>query len=117
MKVSKWLGHSTFVLTLDLYGDYIPKEDGGVLNILPEPPALREAGRPAEQRCLAPVRAIAARSPVAEGAAHPGLTSLARLSSGDGSRANRAIALSSALSPTPKPLDATLRRPCEAPGP
>ena len=39
MKVLKWLGHSTFVLTLDVYGDYIPKEDGGALNILPEPPA------------------------------------------------------------------------------
>jgi integrase len=24
MQVSKWLGHSTFTLTLDVYGDYIP---------------------------------------------------------------------------------------------
>jgi integrase len=32
MQVSKWLGHSTFTLTLDLYGDYIPEEDGGALN-------------------------------------------------------------------------------------
>ena len=39
MQVSKWLGHSTFTLTLDVYGDYIPEEDGGVLNALPEPPA------------------------------------------------------------------------------
>lgn len=23
---SKWLGHSTFTLTLDVYGDYIPEE-------------------------------------------------------------------------------------------
>lgn len=39
MQVSKWLGHSTFTLTLDVYGDYIPEEDGGALNSLPEPPA------------------------------------------------------------------------------
>jgi integrase len=39
MQVSKWLGHSTFTLTLDVYGDYIPEEDGGAANTLPEPPA------------------------------------------------------------------------------
>lgn len=39
MRVSKWLGHSTFTLTLDVYGDYIPEHDGGELNTLPEPPA------------------------------------------------------------------------------
>lgn len=39
MQVSKWLGHSTFTLTLDVYGGYIPEEDGGALNTLPEPPA------------------------------------------------------------------------------
>jgi hypothetical protein len=39
MQVSKWLGHSTFTLTLDTYGDYIPEQDGGALNNLPEPPA------------------------------------------------------------------------------
>ncbi len=38
MQVSKWLGHSTFTLTLDTYGDYIPEQDGGALNTLPEPP-------------------------------------------------------------------------------
>jgi integrase len=37
MQVSKWLGHSTFTLTLDVYGDYIPDQDGGALNTLPEP--------------------------------------------------------------------------------
>jgi len=37
MQVSKWLGHSTFTLTLDVYGDYIPEQDGGALNTLPEP--------------------------------------------------------------------------------
>lgn len=30
---------STFTLTLDVYGDYIPEEDGGAANTLPEPPA------------------------------------------------------------------------------
>lgn len=45
MQVSKWLGRSTFTLTLDTYGDYIPEEDGGALNMLPEPPAL---AKPAE---------------------------------------------------------------------
>lgn len=39
MQVSKWLGHSTFTLTLDTYGDYIPEQDGGALNTLPEPTA------------------------------------------------------------------------------
>jgi hypothetical protein len=38
MQVSKWLGHSTFTLTLDTYGDYIPEQDGGAANNLPEPP-------------------------------------------------------------------------------
>lgn len=39
MQVSKWLGHSSFTLTLDVYGDYIPEGDGGALNTLPEPAA------------------------------------------------------------------------------
>jgi hypothetical protein len=38
LQVSKWLGHSTFTLTLDVYGDYIPEEDGRAANTLPEPP-------------------------------------------------------------------------------
>ncbi|OCH79270.1 hypothetical protein A9310_24740 [Gordonia sp. UCD-TK1] len=37
MQVSRWMGHSTFTLTLDTYGDWIPEEDGGALNDLPEP--------------------------------------------------------------------------------
>jgi len=37
MQASKWLGHSTFTLTLDVYGDYIPDTDGGAVNPLPEP--------------------------------------------------------------------------------
>ncbi|MFD3461657.1 tyrosine-type recombinase/integrase [Nocardia fluminea] len=39
MQVSKWLGHSTFTLTLNTYGDWIPEEDGGAANLLPEPAA------------------------------------------------------------------------------
>ena len=39
MQVSKWLGHSTYTLTLDVYRDYIPEEDGGAANNLPQPPA------------------------------------------------------------------------------
>ena len=39
---SKWLGHSSFTLTLDVYGDYIPKDDGGAVNPLPEPAAPAE---------------------------------------------------------------------------
>lgn len=39
MQVSKWLGHSTFTLTLDVYGDWIPEQNGGVTNELPEPTA------------------------------------------------------------------------------
>ena len=42
MQVSKWLGHSTFTLTLDVYGDYIPAQDGGALNTLPQPTAQAE---------------------------------------------------------------------------
>ena len=38
-QVSKWLGHSTYTLTLDVYGDYIPEQDGGAANTLPEAPA------------------------------------------------------------------------------
>jgi len=39
MQVSKWLGHSTYTLTLDVYGDYITEQDGGAANDLPEPRA------------------------------------------------------------------------------
>jgi integrase len=38
MQVSQWLGHATYTLTLDTYGDWIPQEDGGAANTLPEPP-------------------------------------------------------------------------------
>ena len=48
MQVSRWLGHSTFTLTLDTYGDWIPEEDGGALNDLPAP-ALAEP-EPAPER-------------------------------------------------------------------
>jgi integrase len=43
MQVSKWLGHSTFTLTLNTYGDYIPEQDGGAANTLPEPPVPAKA--------------------------------------------------------------------------
>ncbi|MDZ7913636.1 MAG: site-specific integrase [Rhodococcus sp. (in: high G+C Gram-positive bacteria)] len=39
MQVSQWLGHAHYSLTLDTYGDWIPSEDGGAGNQLPEPPA------------------------------------------------------------------------------
>ncbi len=48
MQMSKWLGHSTFTLTLDVYGDCIPEQDRGALNILPESPA---PAKPAEAVC------------------------------------------------------------------
>lgn len=53
MQVSKWLGHSTFTLTLDTYGDYIPEQDGGAANTLPQPPA---PARPAEVNNVVPLR-------------------------------------------------------------
>jgi integrase len=37
MQVSKWLGHSTFTLTLDVYGGWIPKNGEAAANSLPEP--------------------------------------------------------------------------------
>ena len=36
-QVAKWLGHSSYVLTLTTYGDYIPDEEAA--NPLPEPVA------------------------------------------------------------------------------
>ncbi len=39
LQVSQWLGHSTYTLTLDVYGDWISEEDGGAVNPLPEPTA------------------------------------------------------------------------------
>ena len=44
MLVSKWLGHSSFTLTLDVYGDYIPEDDGGAVN------TAAGANRPGEAR-------------------------------------------------------------------
>ncbi|WP_433524880.1 hypothetical protein ACQPZ2_07505 [Nocardia pseudovaccinii] len=45
MQVSKWLGHSTFTLTLNTYGDWIPEEEGGAGNNLPEPPSALPAAQ------------------------------------------------------------------------
>ena len=39
MQVSQWLGHSTYTLTLDVYGGWIPEQDSGAANDLAEPPA------------------------------------------------------------------------------
>jgi hypothetical protein len=39
MQVSQWLAHSTYTLTLDAYGDWIPQQDGGAVSNLPEPTA------------------------------------------------------------------------------
>jgi integrase len=39
MQVSKWLGHSTFTLTLDVYGDYISSAEGGKAAPLARPVA------------------------------------------------------------------------------
>ncbi|WP_459956087.1 tyrosine-type recombinase/integrase [Mycobacterium avium] len=47
MQVSKWLGHSTYTLTLDVYGDFIPEDDGGAVNPLPEPTAPAKPAEPA----------------------------------------------------------------------
>jgi integrase len=43
MQVSKWLGHTIFTLALDVYGDFIPEQDGGTNSTLPEPPAPQHA--------------------------------------------------------------------------
>ncbi|MGY4648397.1 hypothetical protein ACVWWN_002193 [Mycobacterium sp. URHB0021] len=39
MQVSKWLGHATYTLTLNTYGDWIPEEDAADVSHLPEPPS------------------------------------------------------------------------------
>jgi hypothetical protein len=45
MQVSQWLGHASYTLTLDTCGDWIPQQDGGAVNGLPEPPGPEAAGR------------------------------------------------------------------------
>ena len=45
MQVSKWLGHSDYLITMSVYADYIPDEDAA--NPLPEPVA---PAKPAEAR-------------------------------------------------------------------
>jgi hypothetical protein len=44
MQVSLWLGHATYSLTLDVYGDYMPEADGGAVNTLPSQRRPGEAG-------------------------------------------------------------------------
>ena len=45
MQVSKWLGHSNYLITMSVYADYIPDEEAA--NLLPEPVA---PAKPAESR-------------------------------------------------------------------
>lgn len=49
LQVSKWLGHSTFTLTLDTYGDYIPEQDGRRAQHPARATRPREAGWSCEQ--------------------------------------------------------------------
>lgn len=51
LQVSRWLGHGQASLTLDVYGDWIPAEDGGAGSQLPGPTALASVAppEPAEQ--------------------------------------------------------------------
>lgn len=39
LQVSQWLGHSTYTLTLDVYGGWMPKDAEAAANSLPEPVA------------------------------------------------------------------------------
>jgi integrase len=55
MQASKWLGHSSYTLTLDVYGDYIPEDDGGAVNPLPEPTA---PAKRAEETNVVPLRRL-----------------------------------------------------------
>ncbi|PXW24477.1 UNVERIFIED_CONTAM: hypothetical protein DES50_1265 [Williamsia faeni] len=43
MQVSKWLGHGSYTLTLDTYGEWIPEEDGGAGNNLPQPTPVHDS--------------------------------------------------------------------------
>jgi integrase len=45
MQVSKWMGHSTFTLTLDTYGDYISSTEGGKAAPLARPVAATPKAR------------------------------------------------------------------------
>lgn len=53
MLVSKWLGHSTYTLTLDVYGGWIPKDDDAAANSLPEPVA---SAKPQPKTNVVPMR-------------------------------------------------------------
>ena len=39
MQVSKWLGHESYVTTLNVYGDYIAEDEGGKAVPLARPTA------------------------------------------------------------------------------
>lgn len=55
MQVSEWLGHSTYTLTLDVYGGWIPKDDDAAANNLLEPIAAAKPAKPAESNVV-PIR-------------------------------------------------------------
>jgi len=47
MMVSKWLGHANFTITLNVYGNYIPKDECGKAHPVTRPPSSRTPhGRP-----------------------------------------------------------------------
>ena len=46
MKVANMMGHSTRTLVLDTYGDWIPEDEGGTANNLPEPPSPAQPAEP-----------------------------------------------------------------------
>lgn len=56
MQVSKRQEHSTFTLTLDTYGDYMPEQDGGAANNLPEPPAPGRVAQPTADNVMPMLR-------------------------------------------------------------
>jgi integrase len=39
MMVSQWLGHANYTITLNVYGGYIPADEGGKAAPLPRPVA------------------------------------------------------------------------------
>jgi hypothetical protein len=80
MQVSKWLGHSTYTLTLDVYGDYIPEQDGGAAKHAPGATRARTARRGGrEGRAVATADDLAARTGVALAASGPSRDSVVDL--------------------------------------
>lgn len=55
MLVSEWLGHSTYTLTLDVYGGFIPSDDAAA-NTLPEPVAASQQAAQNQGGNVVPLR-------------------------------------------------------------